>query len=359
MKKNKSYTGLIFTIVGLAALVLFIGFRMMSDQEAQTADGAGESNETVASTTDPENRQYVGLLQFMAHPSLDAITQGIIDTMEENGYVDGQNITLDLQNGQGDQSNLNSMSTRFVQNDADLMIAIATPAALAAANASDDIPLLLGAITDPENVGLVASNEAPGGNVTGVSDMTPIDQQLELIRKIQPDATTLGLLYSSSEDNSILQGEMAEELAGEYGFETVTRTVSSTNDVSQVAQQLVAEVDAIWTPNDNVVASAFPSVLEVSNGAGVPVYPAVDMMVAQGGLATLGLNQYEIGVKTGEMAVQLLNGEIDPATTPVLRADETDLVVNFETAEVLGISIPEGLLEDAIDSKELLEETGE
>lgn len=363
MKKNKSYTGLIVTIIGLLAVVVFIGFRMSADDEdvAREDEPVVENVESNTDTTEEhavEDAQYVGLLQFTAHPSLDAITQGVIDTLADNGFVDGETITLDLQNGQGDQSNLNSMSTRFVQNEADLMIAIATPAALAAANASNEIPLLLGAITDPENVGLVESNEAPGGNVTGVSDMTPIEEQLELIRQIQPDATTLGLLYSSSEDNSILQGELAAELASQYGFETVTRTVSSTNDVSQVAQQLVAEVDAIWTPNDNVVASAFPSVLEVSNNAGIPVYPAVDMMVAQGGLATLGLNQYEIGVRTGEMAVQLLNGEIEPATTPVVRADVTDLVINFETAELLGLTIPEDLLEMAIDSKELLE-TGE
>ena len=184
-----------------------------------------------------------------------------------------------------------------------------------------------------------------------------IEEQLELIRQIQPDAKTLGLLYSSSEDNSILQGEMAAELASQYGFETVTRTVASTNDVSQVAQQLVAEVDAIWTPNDNVVASAFPSVLEVSNNAGIPVYPAVDMMVAQGGLATLGLNQYAIGVRTGEMAVQLLKDEINPATTPIVRADVTDLVINFETAKLLGLTIPEELIDVAIDAKEL--EAGE
>lgn len=358
MKKNKSYTGLIFTIVGIITFLIIMGVRMNGDDEEVVAeDKLGVEN--VASETDSnqENKQYVGLLQFMAHPSLDAITQGVIDTLASNGFVDGETITLDLQNGQGDQSNLNSMSTRFVQNEADLMIAIATPAALAAANASTEIPLLLGAITDPENVGLVESNEAPGGNVTGVSDMTPIEEQLELIRQIQPDAKTLGLLYSSSEDNSILQGEMAAELASQYGFETVTRTVASTNDVSQVAQQLVAEVDAIWTPNDNVVASAFPSVLEVSNNAGIPVYPAVDMMVAQGGLATLGLNQYAIGVRTGEMAVQLLKDEINPATTPIVRADVTDLVINFETAELLGLTIPEELINAAIDAKEL--EAGE
>lgn len=358
MKKNKSYTGLIFTIVGILTALIIMGVRMSGDDEEVVAEAEPTvENATVNSDLNTEDKQYVGLLQFMAHPSLDAITQGVIDTLAENGFVNGETITLDFQNGQGDQSNLNSMATRFVQNDADLMIAIATPAALAAANASSDIPLLLGAITDPENVGLVESNEVPGGNVTGVSDMTPIEEQIALIRKIQPDAKTLGLLYSSSEDNSILQGEMAADLAKKYGFETVTRTVASTNDVSQVTQQLVAEVDAIWTPNDNVIASAFPSVLEVSNNAKIPVYPAVDMMVAQGGLATLGLNQYAIGVKTGEMAVQLLQGEIDPATTPIVRADVTDLVINFEAAELLDLTIPEELLGTAIDAREL--ETGE
>ena len=358
MKKNKSYTGLIFTIVGILTALIIMGVRMSGDDEKVVAEAEPTvENATVNSNLDTEDKQYVGLLQFMAHPSLDAITQGVVDTLAENGFVDGETITLDFQNGQGDQSNLNSMATRFVQNDADLMIAIATPAALAAANASSDTPLLLGAITDPENVGLVESNEAPGGNITGVSDMTPIEEQIALIRQIQPDAKTLGLLYSSSEDNSILQGEMAADLAKQYGFETVTRTVASTNDVSQVTQQLVAEVDAIWAPNDNVIASAFPSVLEVSNNAKIPVYPAVDMMVAQGGLATLGLNQYAIGVKTGEMAVKLLQGEIDPANTPIVRADVTDLVINFDTAELLDLTIPEELLGTAIDAREL--EVGE
>ena len=186
--------------------------------------------------------------------------------------------------------------------------------------------------------------------------MTPIAQQLELIRQLQPEAKTIGLLYSSSEDNAILQGEMAADLATEYGFETVTRTVASTNDVAQVTNQLVVEVDAIWTPNDNVIASAFPSVLEVANNAGIPVYPAVDIMVAQGGIATLGLNQYQIGVKTGEMVVALLNGEIETASEAIRVADETDLVINFETAERLGIEIPESLRAQAIDARDLMEE---
>lgn len=351
MKKKKN-KGLIYTILALVLVVILIGVFGGTDKvDSPSADDGSQATES-----DITENLYIGLLQYTSHPSLDAITDGIINTLAENGYANGDSITLDFQNAQGDQSNLNTMSTRFVSNNADLMIAIATPSALAIANASSEVPIILGAITDPENVGLVESNEAPGGNITGVSDMTPIAQQLELIRELQPEATTLGLLYSSSEDNAVLQGEMAAELAKEFGFETVTRTVSSTNDVIQVTQQLVTEVDAIWTPNDNIIASAFPSVLETANSANIPVYPAVDMMVAQGGLATLGLNQYQIGVKTGEMVVELLRGEIETATEPVRLADETDLVINFETAELLGINIPDSLRSKAIDASELLEE---
>ena len=347
MKKKNQNQSLILTIAALLLFVVGSGIYTTGQQQATQAVNSEPLESMVVDVP------HVGLLQFTAHPSLDAITQGVVDTLADNGYVDGDTMSLDFQNGQGDQSNLSSMATRFVSNDADLMIAIATPAALTLANASADIPILLGAITDPENVDLVASNEEPGGNITGVSDMTPIDQQLKLIREIQPEAKTLGILYSSSEDNSILQGKMATELAEKYDFETVTRTVSSTNDVGQVTQQLLTEVDAIWIPNDNVVASAFPSVLEVANQAGVPIYPAVDMMVAQGGLATLGLNQYQIGVKTGEMAVALLNGEIDTATEPIRFADETDLVINYESAELLCIEIPEALQKQAIDASTL------
>lgn len=344
MRRNKQNIKLLLTIIVLVLFVVFSGFYMSRQQNQQLK--AEKEDEAL----------YVGLVQYADHPSLDAISKGIIDTLVENNYIDGENITLDFQNGQGDEGNLNTIANRFVSNDADLMIAIATPAALSLANASSDIPILLGAITDPENVGLIEENEAPGGNITGVSDMTPIDQQLELVTELQPDVEKLGILYSSSEDNSILQGDMAEKLAKEHDLETVTRTVSSTNEVAQVTQQLVTEVDAIWIPNDNMVASAFPSVLEVTNEEQIPVYPAVDTMVAEGGLATLGLNQYQIGVETGEMAVEVLDGDIEPATEPIHFANKTDLVINFEVAEALGIEIPEAAATEAIDASELEED---
>lgn len=355
IEMNSGKRNLLIVIGSIFAIVVGLFF-FSEDGGEKTAENAHSSKASIEEVTD---MPHVGLLQLTSHPSLDAIAQGIIDELEAEGFVDGETMTLDFQNGQGDQSTLNSMAQRFVNDDADVMIGIATPSALALANASSTLPIVLGAVTDPENVGLVETNEEPGGNVTGVSDMTPIRQQLELIRKLLPEATTLGIMYSSAEDNSVLQGDIAEELAPEFGFETVTRTVSSTNDVAQVGLQLVKEVDAIWVPNDNTVASAFPTLIEQSNHAGVAIFPAVDQMVVQGGLATLGLNQYQLGVATGRMAAAVLRGESDPATTPIYLAEEVDLIVNFEQAELLGIEIPKDISKDAQSAAELENGTGE
>ncbi len=300
----------------------------------------------------------IGMLQYMSHPSLDQIAQGTIDQLEARGYVNEENINLNFFNAQGDQSNMNTISDQFVNDRTDLMIGITTPASQALANASSEIPIILGAVTDPEHAGLVASNAEPGGNITGISDMTPVEEQIQLIRTLLPEAESLGVMYSTSEDNSILQGDIAEDIASEYGFVPVVSTVSSTNDVSQVTASLVNDVDAIWVGNDNTVASAFPTLLEQTDKASIPVFPAVDMMVAQGGLATYGLNQYQIGIATGNITADVLEGA-DPATTSVRRAQEVDLVINYEKADELGINIPEDMKEDSIDSKTLLEEDEE
>lgn len=305
----------------------------------------------VRSTTETAQKDLpvVGLLQLTSHPALDLISQGIIDALNEEGFVDGETMILDFQNAQGDQSNLNSMSTRFVSRDADIMIGIATPAAQALANASSDIPIVLGAITDPEASNLVASNEQPGGNITGVSDATPIKEQLNLLKDLLPDAKNIGILYSSSEDNSIVQGKQAEELAKELGFETTTMTVSSTNDVAQIGAALASQVDAIWVPTDNTIASAMNTLVSETDAEGIPIIPAVDTMVEQGGLATVGLNQYELGKLTGEMTAAILKGEIEPATSPIQYLEQGDIFINQEKAAELGITIPQSILEQAVN----------
>lgn len=295
--------------------------------------------------TTEKDKPIVGILQLTSHPALDLIYQGTVDALNEAGYIDGETMILDFQNAQGDQSNLNSMSTRFVSRGADVMVGIATPSAQALANSSQEIPIVLGAVTDPEGSGLVKSNEAPGGNITGVSDLTPIKEQFSLIKEILPEAQTIGILYSSSEDNSIVQSEQAIAIATEMGFDTQVMTVSSTNDVAQVGATLASQVDAIWVPTDNTIASAMNTLVTAADSNGIPIFPAVDTMVEEGGLATVGLDQYELGRLTGEMVVEILNGESNPATTPIRYLDQGEIIINEEKAKQLGITIPTHLLE--------------
>lgn len=303
------------------------------------------TEQTKTTTSTKKELPIVGVLQLTSHPALDKIYEGIIDALNEEGFIDGKTMVLDFQNAQGDQSNLNSMSARFVSRNAAIMVGIATPAAQALANSSQEIPIILGAVSNPEEAGLVASNEKPGGNITGVSDLTPIKEQFELIKELLPGAKKIGILYSSSEDNSIVQAEQAAEIAAAMGYETTTLTVSSTNDVSQVSSSLASQVDAIWVPTDNTIASAMNTVIAATDTKHIPVFPAVDTMVEEGGLATIGLNQYELGKLTGKMIASVLKGESDPATTPVQYLEQGEIILNEEKAKELGISIPQTLLD--------------
>lgn len=318
---------MIAMIALLSAVVLFALFK---DQTQEETEG---------------NLPIVGILQLTSHPALDLINDGILAALAEEGFKDGQTMTLDFQNAQGDQSNLKAMSERFASERASVMVGIATPAAQALANASKEIPIVLGAVTDPEGAGLVKSNEEPGGNVTGVSDITPIAQQFDLIRQILPEAKTIGILYSSGEDNSAVQAEQAEMIAKEMEFETITMTLTSTNDVSQIAADLAKKSDAIWVPTDNAVASAMNTLLKETDQQQIPVFPAVDTMVEQGGLATIGLDQYELGRETGKMTADILKGIIKPADEPIRTSKEGQLYVNEDKAKSLDIRIPQELLE--------------
>ena len=320
------------SFIGLLSIVLIVAF--VKEKEAITEENSN-------------NLPIVGVLQLTSHPALDIIYEGIVDALKEEGFVDGKTMQLDFQNAQGDQSNLNSMSTRFVSHNAALMIGIATPSAQALANSSKDIPIILGAVTDPKGAGLVKDNKNPGGNITGVSDLTPIKEQFELIKDILPEAKKIGILYSSSEDNSIVQANQATEIAESMGFEITVSTVSSTNDVSQVSSSLVNQVDAVWVPTDNTIASAMSTLVSAADNKNIPIFPAVDTMVNDGGLATVGLNQYELGKLTGKMAATVLKGDNKPATMPIQYLKEGDIIINREKATQLGITIPKQILDKA------------
>jgi putative tryptophan/tyrosine transport system substrate-binding protein len=285
----------------------------------------------------------IGVSQYTTHDALDSAYKGFVDGLAEAGYKDGDNIEIDFQNAQGDNSNNNTIASKLVNDNPDLILAIATPSAQAVANLTQDIPIVVTAVTDPADSKLVASNEAPGGNVTGTSDLNPIEEQMDLLKQLVPTASKIAILYCSSESNSELQATLAAEAAANIGLETVDATVSSTNDIEQVVQSLVNKVDAIYAPTDNTIASGMSTVAMVANSNNIPVICGEAGMVEKGGLATYGLNYYNLGKQTAAMAVKILTGESKPADMPIEYIENTELTINEDVATQLGITIPDDL----------------
>lgn len=286
----------------------------------------------------------IGVIQLVEHSALDANYKGFVDGLAEAGYVDGDNIKIDYQNAQGEQANCVTIAQKFVNGRSDLIFAIATPAAQAAANLTKKIPILISSVTDPESAKLVKSNNAPGGNVTGTSDLTPCAAQMDLIKKLYPEAKTVGMLYCSSEQNSHFQIKFAEEACDKLGLKYIEATVSNSNEIQQVTQSLCGKVDVIYSPTDNMIAAGMPLVGQVALENKIPVIVGEEGMCRAGGLATYGINYYELGKQTAKMAVRILKGEAKPATMPIEYLDTCDFVVNEETAKVLGVKIPAELL---------------
>lgn len=296
----------------------------------------------------------VGILQLTTHPALDAIHKGIIAGLKTGGYIPGKTVHIDFQNAEADQSNLKSMSDKFNNENVNLMIGIATPSAQSLANVTKKTPIILGAVTDPKGAGLVSNNQKPGNNITGVSDQAPIDAQLALMKQLMPDMKTVGILYTSSDDSATKQYQQFKTAALNSGLKVKSATITSTNDVDQVSQTLVSSVDAVYVPTDNTVASSMQTLVKNATQAKIPVFPAVDTMVKNGGLATISINQYDLGVATGKMAADVLSGKSTPATTPINFVKKGDLVINLKTAKELNITIPQKLIDQAKSKGELI-----
>ena len=289
---------------------------------------------------------YIGIIQQMDHVALNAARDGFVKALEDNGYVDGQNIKLNLQNGQGEMSNLATIADLFVGDKADLVLAIATNAAttMATKTVNNPIPVLGTAITDYVSAGLVESNENPGYNVSGTSDMNPVDAQIKLIKELFPECQTVGVLYTSGEMNSVLQAKMAKEAIEALGMKYVEVTVANTNDVQQATQQIVGMCDAIYIPTDNVFASSMPGVLNVTQNSKTPVITGESGMTMSGGLCTLGISYYDLGYETGLMAVKVLQGA-DISEMPVQYATTGfSYCFNKTVADMIGYEIPEKYL---------------
>ena len=278
----------------------------------------------------------IGVLQLVEHAALDAAYQGFVDALKEAGFEDGVNIEIDYQNAQADQSNLMTISERFVKNNVDLILAIATPAAQAVASATTTIPILFTAVTDPVAARLVESNEKPGLNVTGTTDAGPIDKQFAQMKELFPDLKTIGIIYNSSEVNSEVQAKQAEEIAKEMGWEVKFGTITSVNDIEQVANSLAEKVDGFYAPTDNTIASAMPNLVKVAEEKKLPILGSEPGMVEGGALMTVGIDYFKLGQQTGKMAVKILKGEAVPAEMPVESLKDVDIVLNQATAKAIG-----------------------
>lgn len=301
---------------------------------------------TAAVSADPIK---IGVIQLVEHSALDSAYQGFVDGLAEAGFVDGDTIEIDFQNAQNDQSNMVTISDRFVNNDVDLILAIATPAAQAVASATTDIPILVTAVTDLVGARLVESNEVPGTNVSGTNDMQPIEAQVEFLQQLFPDAKTIGILFNSSEANSQIQVDLMTAACEAAGLEVETGTVTSVNDIEQVANSMISDIDVIMLPTDNTIASAMPNLVMVAEENQIPIIAGEPGMVESGALATVGIDYYMLGKQTAAMAVKVLNGEAEPATMPVesLALEDATMVVNTTTAEAIGFEVPADVLEKA------------
>ncbi len=321
--------------LGLAVSMLAGCGSKTTQTEAPASTEAAQTEAPADSASDDTYK--IGVIQYVQHDALDASNEGFFAALDDLGI----SYEADQQNAAGEASSCQTIAETLVNNGNDLIFAIATPAAQSVAGVTTEIPIVLTAVTDPAESGLVESNDAPGGNVTGTSDLTPVTDQIDLLKELIPEAKTVGILYCSAESNSVLQAEMAKEACEKAGLASEDYTVSSSNEIQTVVESMIGKVDAIYAPTDNMIAAGMATVAMVANENKIPVICGEEGMVKEGGFATYGINYYELGYKAGEMAAQILTEGADPAEMPIgyLAAEECSLMINGDTAETLGIDV--------------------
>ncbi len=319
------------TLASLIALLMVFGLAGCAKKEAPAPQA---------------QTSKIGIIQIVEHPALDSARQGFLDALADNGYKQGENLTVDYQNAQGEQANLQTIANKFVQDKPNLVLAIATPSAVAMANVTTEIPILITAVTDPVSAKLVKNNAKPDTNVTGTTDMNPVADQLKLIKEIIPGAKKIGIIYNSSEVNSQVQVDIANQAAPGLGLELVKVPVTASSEVMQAAQSMKGRVDAIYIPTDNMVVSSLAAVVKVAEDNKIPVFGAESNTVEKGAIATVGLDYYKLGRMTGEMAVRVLKGE-KPQEMAIQQQTGSDLVLNLKAAERMGVTVPEAVIAKA------------
>lgn len=322
-------------LLGLGLLGLSFVLGACKGQPVQKENAATEVSQSNTGSSDKTYK--IGVLQLVQHEALDASNKGFFAALDDEGI----SYTADQQNAGGEVSSASTIADKLVNDKDDLIFAIATPAAQAVAGVTNDIPIVITAVTDPAKSGLVNSNEKPGKNVTGTSDLTPVKEQIKLLKDLLPEAKKVGMLYSSAEANSALQIEMAHEAAKEQGLEYEDYSVSSLNEIQSVVESMVGKVDAIYVPTDNMIASGMSTVSMIATENKIPIIGAEVAHVNNGALATYGINYYELGYLAGKQAAKILRDGANPADMPIeyLPAEKCEFAVNEDVANALNIDV--------------------
>lgn len=281
-------------------------------------------------------RIHIGILQYVEHDSLDQVRKGFIDELDQAGFVDDENIQIDYLNASADTANLATMSQKMTKNN-DYLFAIGTQAAQSLAGVQTTKPIYFSAVSDPVGAGLVESLNKPNALITGTTDAGPIDQQIELLERIYPNAQKIGLIYNSGEANAVSEMKRAKQLL-KQDYDIIEKTITSTNDVHSVMNSLLKESDVIFIVADNTIASSMSLVGNLATEAGVGIIGGSADMVLENGLATYGLNYYDLGAQTARMFIRQLNEGMNPSDMPVESAEKLEIIANEKNAKKLGLN---------------------
>ena len=308
--------------------------------------GCGTEAGSGTSSTESEKLKNIGIVQFVQHDALDSANKGFIDALKEKGYEEGKNIKIDQQNAQGEQTNAQTICKQFVDGKKDLIFAIATQSAQAAYNSTKDIPIVFTAVTDPVKAEIAKDWKSSGTNATGTSDKVPVEEQVKLMKKLIPSIKTVGVVYNTSETNSVIQVEELKSACEKEGLSVKEVGVTNVNEINQNLASALNDIDVLYTPTDNTVASAYSLVGKLCLDANKPIIGAEEAVVSKGGLATIGIDYYKLGKEAGDKAVEILEGK-KPSDIEITTLSEMSFTINTDVAAKLGITIPEDIQKDA------------
>ncbi len=312
--------------------------------------GCGEKEAPREAALQKKELPVIGIVQLVEHEALDASVKGFIDHLASKGYKEGETVVFDRQNAQGDQETLKNIAARFVSKKVNLIFSVSTPATQAMARATRDIPIVATAVTSFTAAKVAATNEKPGGNVTGVSNVGPIAEQFGLLKTLvgeKGEGRPFGVIYNAGEVNAVFQVDIFKEAAKKEGVEILEATISSVNDIQQAVVSLNGKVSGYWFPTDNFLASGVGILAKHTLNAKVPTVPGDSALVRGGLLATMAVDYYTLGLMSGAKAIDILEGKSKPADMPIERQKPERVIVNMANAKAIGLTIPEEILRNA------------